>query len=176
MDRLRKGAHVFLRRPVAADEDEFLALMRRSLEFLAPWIYPPSDGEAFRDYLRGRDGERDDGFFLCLNDTGEIAGVINLNAIVRRWFQSAYLGYYMGAPFAGRGFMTEGIGLVMSFAFGDLGLHRLEANIQPGNAASIALVRRCGFRKEGYSPRYLNVNGEGWKDHERWARLADDEA
>ena len=122
MDRLRKGAHVFLRRPVAADEDEFLALMRRSLEFLAPWIYPPSDGEAFRDYLRGRDGERDDGFFLCLNDTGEIAGVINLNAIVRRWFQSAYLGYYMGAPFAGRGFMTEGIGLVMSFAFGDLGL------------------------------------------------------
>jgi hypothetical protein len=73
----------------------------------------------------------------------------------------------MGAPFAGRGFMTEGIGLVMSFAFGDLGLHRLEANIQPGNVASIALVRRCGFRKEGYSPRYLNVNGEGWKDHER---------
>jgi ribosomal-protein-alanine N-acetyltransferase len=68
--------------------------------------------------------------------------------------------------------MTEGLKQVTRYGFGSLGLHRLEANIQPENVASIALVRACGFRKEGYSPRYLKVRGR-WRDHERWALLSD---
>ena len=100
--------------------------------------------------------------------------MVNVNCIVRGLFQSAYLGYYVGAAFAGRGYMAEGLALVVRHAFSEMGLHRLEANIQPDNAASIALARRCGFRKEGFSPRYLRISGE-WRDHERWALLADEE-
>jgi ribosomal-protein-alanine N-acetyltransferase len=115
----------------------------------------------------------DDGFFICERATDKIAGLININCIVRGHFQSAYLGYGIGQPFAGRGYMTEGLRLVTRYAFTKLGLHRVEANVQPTNAASIAVVKRCGFRKEGFSPRYLEVNGE-WRDHERWALLTDD--
>ena len=64
--------------------------------------------------------------------------------------------------------MTEALALVLRHAFHALGLHRIEANIQPGNHRSIALVRRLGFAREGYSPRYLKIGGR-WKDHERWA-------
>jgi ribosomal-protein-alanine N-acetyltransferase len=88
-------------------------------------------------------------------------------------FRSAYLGYYGAVSFAGRGFMTEGLSLVLDHAFSDLRLNRLEANIQPANARSIALAERIGFRKEGYSPNYLYIAG-GWRDHERWAIAADE--
>lgn len=97
---------------------------------------------------------------------------MNLSQIVRGNFRSAYLGYYAGGPYAGRGYMTEAIGLLLRHAFGPLKLHRVEANIQPGNLASVALVRRAGFVKEGYSPRYLKICGR-WRDHERWAITAE---
>jgi ribosomal-protein-alanine N-acetyltransferase len=96
--------------------------------------------------------------------------VINLNEVVRGSFQSAYLGYYAFEPFAGQGFMSAGMTLVLRQAFREIGLHRLEANIQPENKASIALARRLGFRREGFSPRYLKLGGR-WRDHERWALL-----
>ena len=86
--------------------------------------------------------------------------------------RSAYLGYYAGASFIGQGHMSEGLRLVLRRAFGVLRLHRLEANIQPKNHASIRLVRRAGFRREGFSPRYLKILGR-WRDHERWAITAE---
>ncbi len=97
----------------------------------------------------------------------------HLSQIVLGVFRSAYLGYHGVAPSTGRGLMTEAVRLTAAHAFTELGLHRLEANIQPGNARSIALARRVGFRQEGFSPRYLRIGG-AWCDHERWALLADD--
>jgi len=96
-----------------------------------------------------------------------------VNEIVRGAFQSGYLGYWVGGPYARQGYMTEAVGLVLRQAFGRLGLHRVEANVQPHNAASTALVRRLGFRLEGRSPRYLKIGGR-WRDHDRWALLADE--
>jgi ribosomal-protein-alanine N-acetyltransferase len=104
---------------------------------------------------------------------GELAGVINLNEIVRGGFRSAYLGYYALAPHHAQGHMSAGLRLVIARAFRLERLHRVEANIQPGNARSIALVKRLGFRLEGFSPRYLKINGR-WRDHERWALTVED--
>ena len=94
---------------------------------------------------------------IRLREDGRLAGIFNISEIFRRAFQSAYLGYGGVAGLEGRGYMTEGMGLVLDYAFGELGLHRLEANIQPGNTASIALVRRCGFVSEGFSEKYLKI-------------------
>jgi ribosomal-protein-alanine N-acetyltransferase len=112
------------------------------------------------------------GYLICLRDSGGLVGVVNISEIVRGAFRSAYVGYYAFTPFARRGLMTEGLSLVVAEAFGAFGLHRLEANVQPENTASIRLVRRLGFRREGYSRRYLKINGR-WRDHERWAILSD---
>ena len=95
----------------------------------------------------------------------------NITNIVRGNFRSGYLGYYVFAGHARQGLMTEGLQLVIRHAFGKLGLHRLEANIQPRNVASVAIARACGFSREGFSPRYLKIRGR-WQDHERWARVA----
>ena len=110
-------------------------------------------------------------FLVCLRASGELVGVINLSNIVLGYFRSAYLGYYAFAGFERQGLMREGLLAVVRHAFQSLKLHRLEANIQPGNAASIALVRSCGFSKEGFSRRYLKIGGR-WRDHERWAIIA----
>lgn len=167
------GPRVGIRRPRGEDRDEFIELMQASEAFHSPWLDAPKTIERFDGYLCGRQGPGDDGFLVCDKTSGWILGVINLNCIVRGFFQSAYLGYYVGVAYAGQGYMAEGLGLVARYAFGEMKLHRLEANIQPANLASIALVRKCGFRKEGFSPRYLQVFGQ-WKDHERWTLLADD--
>jgi ribosomal-protein-alanine N-acetyltransferase len=167
------GARVFLRRVNAADQSEFLALMRASRRLHQPWVTPPMTPGPFDAYLRRVEQDNAEGVLVCRGEDGTIAGVINLNEIVRGAFQSAYLGYYAGAPFARNGYMTEGLRLVLRHAFTTMKLHRLEANIQPGNDASMALVRRCGFRREGFSPRYLKIAGE-WRDHERWGILVED--
>ena len=108
-------------------------------------------------------------------DDGAIAGVFTISQIVRGAFQSAYLGYYAHERHAGQGLMREAMVQTVAHAFGPLALHRLEANIQPGNAASIALALSAGFQLEGFSPRYLLIGGQ-WRDHERYAITADDRA
>jgi ribosomal-protein-alanine N-acetyltransferase len=136
-------------------------------------LHPPKDAKSFDSYLRSLEHASRAGFFVCLKEGGEIAGVINLAEIVRGGFQSAYLGYYAFVPHAGRGLMTEGLSLLLRHAFLRMRLHRLEANIQPENRASLALVEKLGFRREGFSPRYLKIGGR-WRDHERWAILRED--
>ena len=169
------GARVRVRVLAREDRTEFLALARESRRLHRPWTYPPERADQFDElYSRSR---RED--FLCLLaihiETGAMTGVFTISQIVRGAFQSAYLGYYAHEEFAGQGLMREALEQVLDHAFGALGLHRIEANIQPGNAPSIALARGAGFRLEGFSPRYLLIGGQ-WRDHERYAITIDEHA
>ncbi len=164
---LETGRLAFIRTPAPADRAELAALARRSRALHRPWVYPPVTVAALGRWLRGA-GPTRHRLLVCRQADGAIVGVVNVSEIVRAAFQSAYLGYYAFRPHAGQGYMTEGLGLVLRHAFQGLGLHRLEANIQPGNGASRRLAQRLGFRQEGFSPRYLKVGGR-WRDHERWA-------
>lgn len=156
-------------RPVtAADEAAFTTAARASVALHRPWVQPPCHPDAFARYLARFDGMAHHGFVVEAG--GQLAGAINLTNIVMGAFCSGYLGYYAFAGFEGRGLMTQGLQAVVRHAFSSLRLHRVEANIQPGNLASIALARRCGFQLEGHSPRYLKIGGR-WRDHERWARV-----
>jgi [ribosomal protein S5]-alanine N-acetyltransferase len=164
---------VELRKPSARHEARYLEAARRSRGFLRQWAPPPCTPTAYRAYIHRLRKPSHDGRFVVLRASGELVGVINVSEIVRGAFHSAYLGYYAFVPHAGRGYMTEGLALALRWVFGPLRLHRVEANIQPANEASRALVRRLGFRREGFSPRYLKVAGR-WRDHERWALVAED--
>jgi ribosomal-protein-alanine N-acetyltransferase len=155
-----------------ADRDEFVDAMVESRSFHHPWLAAPASVEEFDTLLARAQDESFVALVLRLRDDGRLAGFFNISQIFRRAFQSAYLGYGGVVGLDGRGYMTEGMGLVLDYAFGELGLHRLEANIQPGNTASIALVRRCGFVREGFSEKYLKIDGH-WRDHERWAIRAE---
>jgi len=164
---------VLLRRPRRGDRDEFLRLVRASRRLHRPWVYPPEDEAAFDEYMSwGRSSDFEFMMVSRINDDA-LVGVYDLSQIFRGTFQNAYLGYYGFSPTAGKGYMSEGMGLCLRHAFSGLGLHRVEANIQPANTDSIRLVKRWGFRHEGFSPRYLKVGGR-WRDHERWALLAED--
>jgi ribosomal-protein-alanine N-acetyltransferase len=166
------GTRVGIRRPSAAGGDEFVALAQASADFLQPWIDAPATAERFDAYLRRLASDADHSVLVCELASHRTVGVINISCIVRGFFQSAYLGYWVGAPFARKGYMGEAMRLLIKYAFCDMGLHRLEANIQPENTASIALAQSCGFAREGYSLKYLRVFGV-WRDHERWAIRAE---
>ena len=171
------GERVFLRPLAAADEREYRALLRASRAFHRRWFPAPPPGfdpagpEAFRRALEHRANA--DRVVVCRAEDGAIVGSFHLSEIVRGPFQNAFLGYWAGAPFRGQGYMGAGLPLLLRRAFGPLALHRVEANIQPQNAPSIALVRGAGFRNEGLARRYLKIAGR-WRDHEHWVLLAED--
>ena len=169
----RPGSRVILRELVPPDREMFLRMVRESRDLHRPWTYPPERPDQFDDLVAR--GTREDFVCLaaCLTEDGDLVGIFTISQIVRGYFQSAYLGYYAGARHAGKGLMREAMELVLDYGFGTLALHRLEANIQPGNAPSIALARGAGFRLEGFSPRYLLIGGR-WRDHERYAITADE--
>ena len=102
-----------------------------------------------------------------------VVGAANLNNLVWGGLRAASLGYYGFAAFAGHGYVREGVSHLLTLAFRELRLHRVEAAVQPGNEASLALVRALGFRHEGASPRYLLLGGR-WRDHERYAVHAEE--
>jgi [ribosomal protein S5]-alanine N-acetyltransferase len=165
-------ARVELRSPAPDDRDEFLAAMRASRKLHRPWLQSPITDEAYDQLLVRAEDERFDPQLVCLRGGGAIVGYMNISQIVRGPFQSGFLGYGAVAEYAGHGYMSEGLQLVLARAFTELGLHRIEANIQPGNTASIALVENAGFVNEGFAERYLKVGGR-WRDHEHWAIRAE---
>ena len=168
----RTSARIVLRTPVASDATAFLAAVRASESLHRPWVQPPRTRADYLQYLDRMAGPGQQPFLVCRREGGAFVGVINLSNVILGSFRSGYLGYYAFSGQEGQGLMREGLQAVVRHAFRSLKLHRLEANIQPSNTPSIALVRACGFALEGYSPRYLKIGGR-WRDHERWAVLAD---
>ncbi|MFG2574999.1 GNAT family N-acetyltransferase [Streptomyces sp. NPDC048481] len=170
---LAEGPRVGLRHFTLADGPEFTARARESVDLHRPWLFPPSTADAYTAYAsRLIEDPSKAGFLVCSRQDGAIAGFVNINNIVQGAFQCGALGYGAFAHAAGRGLMREALDLVVGHAFGPMRLHRLEINAQPGNTASIALARSCGFRHEGFSPKMIHIDGE-WRDHERWAITAE---
>jgi len=174
------GDGVTLRTPQMTDFSEWAALREASRDFLVPWepTWPHDDltRSAFRRRVRryAEDLRTDQGYaFLILRTTdGVLLGGLTLAHIRRGVAQAASLGYWMGQPFARHGYMTAAVRAIIPFAFTTLRLHRLEAACIPSNAASIRLLERIGFVREGYAREYLCINGV-WQDHLLFARLAD---
>lgn len=162
-----------LRSPRIVDEEPFLRAADASRALHGAWYQAPTTSGEFRDYVARCDRRTHAGYLIVEVASAELAGVATIANIIRGSFWSAHLGYAAFRGFSGRGLMSAGLSAVLDDAFGPLGLHRLEANVQPANARSAALVCRLGFRLEGHSPRYLQVDGD-WRDHDRWAILSDE--
>jgi [ribosomal protein S5]-alanine N-acetyltransferase len=171
-ERPEDTRRVTLRFLAPRDEDEFVSLVAASRDLHHPWMFLPNNPRDFQIYVDRFDHLNAESLLICVRDTGAIAGIVNINTIIRGAFQNGSLGYAAFAPAAGQGYMTEGLGLIIRWAFSRLALHRLEAQIQPGNDASRRLVERLGFRNEGYSPDLLFING-AWRGHDRWAITSD---
>ncbi|MDX3242031.1 GNAT family protein [Streptomyces sp. ME18-1-4] len=170
---LAEGPRTGIRHFTYEDGPEFTARVRESKDLHHPWLFPPATADAYTAYAGRLIEDRSKaGFLVCTREDGAVAGFVNINNIVEGGFQRGALGYGAFAHAAGRGLMREALGLVVRYAFGPLRLHRLEINVQPGNAASIALARACGFRLEGFSPKMIYIDGK-WRDHERWAITAE---
>ncbi len=157
---------VYLEILKSSHQDEFIEAVKRSRELHYPWSSPPSTPVTFAKYIVK--SENNYIRWAIRNHGGEMVGVITVSEIVRGAFQSAYFGYFTFAPYQGKGYMKQGLSLAITEAFTEYQLHRLEANIQPGNTTSMYLVESLGVRHEGFSPRYLFINGK-WQDHERYA-------
>jgi ribosomal-protein-alanine N-acetyltransferase len=177
----RRGFRVYLRAPEASDAVAFLAAAKASRGLHGTWVQAPSTRARYLAFLRRFGGlaagnplaATHVGLLVCRCEDDAIVGAFNIGEIVRGLFKSAYLGYYGFSPHAGAGYMSEGLELVLHVAFRVLKLHRVEANVQPTNRRSLALVRRAGFVREGYSRRYVRIAGR-WRDHVRMALLVED--
>ena len=172
------GANVTLRMPIAADYPAWASLRERSRAFLTPWepVWPADDltRAAFRRRIRRyAEDQRNDtayAFLIFRSDDGELLGGLTLANIRRGVAQAGSIGYWIGEPFARQGYMTAALRALIPFSFSTLRLHRLEAACIPSNTASVALLEKTGFRREGYARGYLCINGK-WQDHLLYARL-----
>ena len=177
------GGGVVLRVPQSSDHAEWAALRATSRDFLVPWepTWPADDltRGAFRRRLkRYADDQRSDlayAFMIFRSDDNAMVGGLTLANIRRGVAQAGSIGYWVGAPFARKGYMTAAVRALIPFGFRMLGLHRLEAACIPANIASISLLEKTGFTREGYARSYLCINGV-WQDHLLYARLDDDPA
>ncbi|HEV2957753.1 MAG TPA: GNAT family protein [Xanthobacteraceae bacterium] len=177
---LIEGAGVFLRAPQSSDYAEWAALRETSRAFLTPWepTWPADDltRSAFRRRLRryAEDQRNDQAYAYFLFRSGDqvLVGGLTLANLRRGVAQAGSLGYWIGAPYARRGYMTAAVAALIPYAFTTLRLHRVEAACIPTNAASISLLEKTGFEREGYAREYLCINGQ-WQDHLLYARLRD---
>ena len=175
------GGRVFLRVPQMSDYPEWAALREQSRDFLIPWEPAWTSSELTRSSFRrrlkyyARDLREDLGyaFFLFDNQDDTLLGGLTLSNVRRGVTQACTLGYWIGAPYAGKGNMTAGVTAVIPFVFDTLRLHRLEAACLQSNESSLRLLERTGFKREGLARRYLKINGI-WQDHITFALLEDD--
>ena len=164
---------VEIRPVVRSDAAELIRNNVASRAYHEPWLRAFTDSKGFDDWFSGLVSGANISLIAREVASGGVIGLINLNEISLKNFQSAYLGYYGMVDLAGRGLMKEAIRKAARYAFTEVGLHRLEASIQPANIRSIELIKRIGFRREGFSPKYLRIDGT-WCDHEHWALLSDE--
>jgi ribosomal-protein-alanine N-acetyltransferase len=177
------GEGVVLRTPQAGDHAEWAELRGASRDFLTPWepTWPADDlsRASFRRRIkRYSEDQRADlayAFFVFRRLDNALVGGLTLANIRRGCAQAASLGYWMGAVYARQGYMTAAVNAVLPFSFATLRLHRVEAACIPTNAASVRLLEKTGFTREGFARHYLCINGI-WQDHLLFARLADDPA
>ncbi len=175
------GHGVTLRLPQSNDYAAWAALREQSRAFLTPWepVWPADDlsRTAFRRRIRRyTEDQRNDiayAFLVFRSHDNTLVGGLTLANIRRGVAQAGSIGYWAGAPFARQGYMTAALRTLIPFGFGTLRLHRLEAACIPTNAASIGLLEKTGFKREGYARQYLCINGV-WQDHLLYARLRDD--
>ncbi|MDQ3372965.1 MAG: GNAT family N-acetyltransferase [Acidobacteriota bacterium] len=172
-EKIIRGKRVYLRPPIAEDFEELDRLYNTSRRLHRGLVSANFNRKDLDDLIGRNQGEDYESFLICVNEINQIAGTITLSQIFRKAFQNAFLGYLLGESFTGKGYMTEAVALILIHAFSNLKLHRIEANVQPHNAPSINVLKRCGFRKEGFSPKYLKIAGR-WRDHERWAIVIED--
>jgi [ribosomal protein S5]-alanine N-acetyltransferase len=178
---LLHGAGLYLRPAQAGDYSAWSNLREISREFLTPWepTWPADDltRGAFRRRLkRYAEDARSDlayAFLVFRSDDDALVGGLTLANIRRGVAQAGSIGYWVGAPFARKGYMTAAMRALIPFCFGSLRLHRLEAACIPANAASVGLLEKTGFQREGYARSYLCINGT-WQDHLLYARIKDD--
>ena len=177
---LLNAERVYLRTPQFSDYAQWADLRLRSHHFLQPWepTWPVDDltKVAFRKRIRRynlllRDRTHYP-FFLFSRRSDQLLGGINLSNVRRGVAQTATVGYWMGEPFAGNGYMREAVQRLCHFSFEQLNLHRLEAACLPTNETSKALLTKCGFSQVGYAPSYLLINGE-WQDHILFGKIRD---
>lgn len=158
--------------PDASHARAFLRAVAASRRLHAGYVAPPDTPASYRNWLsRIADGTH--AGHLLFDEDGRLAGAVNLSGITRGAVQGAWIGYYAFSGHEGRGIVRAGLRQVVPLAFRAYRLHRLEAHVQPANAASRRLVQTMGFRLEGLSPRLLKIGGR-WRDHERWALCADE--
>src|SRR5688500_7020494 len=138
-DHPSASRRVTLRHLTKPDQNEFLDLVNASTELHRPWMSLPSTPELYEAYLTRYEQPDEEAVLICVRGSGAIAGVVNINSIIRGRFQSGSIAYAAFAPSAGQGYMSEGLTLVVRYAFEQLRLHRLEAQIQPDNHASLKL-------------------------------------
>lgn len=175
------GQGLFLRVPSLADYPEWAQLRAESRAFLTPWepTWPADDltRAAFRRRIRRYQTEiREDQsypFFIFAQPDSVLVGGVTLSNVTRGMTQTGTVGYWMGERHAGRGLMTRAVQALVPFAFNALRLHRLEAACLPHNAASMRLLLKVGFRREGLARGLVCINGR-WQDHIVFALLADD--
>lgn len=173
-----EGDSVILRTPQMNDFSAWTGLREASRAFLTPWepTWPSDDltRPAFRQRMRryAEDQRTDQAypFFVFRKEDGALVGGLVLASIRRGVAQSGSLGYWIGLPYARRGYMTGALRALIPAAFEILRLHRLEAACIPTNVASIRLLEKTGFQREGFAREYLCINGS-WQDHLLYARL-----
>ena len=174
-----QGQAVYLRPPRAADYRAWAELRGGSRAFLEPWEPTWSENDlgrgAFRARLGAYERELETGeacpCFVFRKADDALIGAVRLFHVRRGVAQTGTIGYWVGRPYARQGLMSDAVATMIRFAFTGLGLHRLEAACMPENAASAALLLKCGFLEEGYAPAYLKINGE-WRDHRLFGLVA----
>ena len=176
-----ESERVMLRTPQMSDYPAWAELRASSREFLVPWEPRWAMDELTRASFRRRvrhyqrDLREDIGYALFIYSvaTGGLVGGVTLCNVRRGVAQSCTLGYWIGAQYAQQGYMTAAVRAVVPYVFVSLDLHRLEAACLPTNTASMRLLEKTGFRREGLARRYLRING-GWQDHLLYALLDSD--